>query len=310
MGRGCGLMCALLAVVVFTPPVLAEETELADWARARWESYAVDEPASLTGALHPDGGTVFMGTPWDGFHYGEHSEGAWDLLRDWMTLDAVEVLEERVLSPGRLVWGRLAPRGSTTQTGEPVELAVASALVFAADGRIPAEDFIVLPGLDSGNPAPRWEEPLNPDAYAHHPAEGRTGMELWWRNGLAVMIVGVRAPGTGWVSVGFDPQRMMLGADFVIGAVREGDLIVEDHHGHLPTGHRRDSHEDALAAGGQIADGAVTLQFVIPLHSGDQDDNTLTPGESYTVLLAYHRSSTSLTTRHTSRSSLTITLDD
>ncbi len=295
------LMCVLLAVALFALAALATEDNLSGWAHTRWEGYTVEPSDALAEALHPDGGTVFIGTPWDGFHYGQDSKAAWSSLQDWMSLESVEVLEELVIADGNLVWGQLAITGTPGDEAQSTVLTVASALVFDSDGRIVAEDFIVLDGLESDSPAPMWDEPLDPEAYTHHLQENRTGMDLWWQNGLAVLLVGVRAPGTGWVSVGLDPDRRMQGADFVIGAVSNSELVIEDHHGHLPTGHRKDDHQDILAAGGEISDGEVTLQFVIPLHSGDPDDNTLVPGQSYAVLLAYHRTSTSFTVRHTQR---------
>jgi len=310
MRRHCVLVCVLWAALLVAPGAMADEDELLDWAHARWEAYLSDSPEVLAEALHPDGGTVFMGTPWDGFHYGEDSHEAWSSLQEWLAPEHLEVLEEHVLPNGNLVWAQLILTGRAGEEDDPPEISVASALVFDSDGRIVAEDFIVLDGLESDSPAPVWDEPLDPEAYTHHLQENRTGMELWWRNGLAVLLAGVRAPGTGWAAVGFDPERRMQGADFVIGAVTNGELDIEDHHGHLPTGHRKDDHQDILAAGGEISDGEVTLQFVIPLHSGDPDDNTLVPGESYAVILAYHNTSTSLTARHTARASDSITLEE
>ncbi len=304
------LLYAVLGAFALMSSAFAADTEFADWARARWRAYTEDAPATLAEALHPDGGTVFMGTPWDGFYYGEDSEEAWASLQAWLVPESLDVTDKRVLAAGNFVWGEMSLAGSRRDSDEAVTLMLVSALVFDPDGRILAEDLIVLEGLDSDTPAPAWEGSLEESAYPQHLREGRTGMDLWWRNGLAVLLVGVRAPGTGWVAVGFDPERMMQGADFIIGAVSGEELAIEDHHGHLPTGHRKDEHQDILAAGGQIAEGALTLQFVIPLHSGDPDDNTLVPGESYTVLLAYHRSSTSFTVRHTARAAATITLDD
>ncbi len=309
--RKHGLMtCVLLVTGLLAFPALADEARLVDQARARWEAYASEAPEALAKALHPTGGTVFMGTPWDGFYYSEASEEAWSSLQAWITPEELQIVSERVLPDGNLVWAELTLSGTLRDVEEPVTVRMASALVFDADGLLLAEDLIVLDGLNADSPAPAWEETIDEQAYTHHVRESATGIDLWWRNGLVVLLAGVRAPGTGWVSVGFDPQRMMLGADFIIGALTGAGLTVEDHHGHLPTGHRRDGHEDILAAGGEIAEGTGALQFVIPLHSGDPQDNSLVPGESYTMLLAYHRSSTSFAVRHTARGSTSITLDD
>ncbi len=310
MNRLAAVACVFLSAAVLAPTALAGEADLGEWARARWEAYLAESPQALAAAVHATGGTVFMGTTWDGFYYGEDTVEAWSALQEHLELETVEVRAKRLLPNAGLVWAELTFVGTERETGEPRELSVASALVFDKEGHIAAEDLIVLSGLPTDSPAPVWDGSVEEAAYSHHLHEGRTGMDLWWRNGLAVLLVGVRAPGSGWVSVGFDPQRMMQGADFIIGALTEAGLVIEDHHGHAPTGHRRDDHEDILAAGGQVVNGATTVEFVIPLDSGDPQDNMLVPGESHTVLLAYHRSSTSLTVRHTARGDDTITLDE
>ncbi len=300
----------LLIVVAFGPLGLANEDVLTEWARARWESYIVASPQELAQALHPEGGTVFMGTPWDGFYYGEDAQEPWSHLQDWMSFEALEMETDRVLPAGNLAWGALTVSGTVRDTDEAVDVEIVAALVFDAEGMVVAEDVIVRSGLPSDSPAPNWEASLDEDAYPHHLRETGTGMDLWWRNGLAVLLVGVRAPGTGWVSVGFDPDRRMQGADFIIGAVSGGAFVVEDHHGHAPTAHRADRHKDILAGGGEIVDGAVTMQVIIPLDSGDPDDSKLVPGATHTALLAYHRTATGFTARHTGRSATTITLDE
>ncbi|MFO8034024.1 MAG: DOMON domain-containing protein [Candidatus Bipolaricaulota bacterium] len=310
MYRLAAVVCVLVSVALLASTVLADESDLSEWAHTRWEAYVVEGPPALSAALHADGGTVFMGTPWDGLYYGDDSEQAWLQLQEKAKFHTLQVESERVLGEGNLVWGVLTMEGIRPDTDESLWLTLASALVFDEEGRIMAEDVIVLDGLPSDTPAPIWDGTVNDEAYAHHLREDTTGMDLWWRNGLAVLVVGVRAAGTGWVSVGFDPERMMQGADFVIGAVDDDGLTIEDHHGHAATAHRKDDHQDILAAGGNIDDGHTTLEFVVPLDSGDPQDNPLTPGESYTVLLAYHSSRTALTARHTARGADTITLDE
>jgi hypothetical protein len=96
---------------------------------------------------------------------------------------------------------------------------------------------------------------------------------------------------TGWVALGIDPERSMLGADFIIGYVSGGEVSVADHYGNS-----RYSHQDDSAGGGStnIADisgsesgGTTTISFSIPLAPDDPRDKQLEPGRTYTILLAH-----------------------
>jgi hypothetical protein len=112
------------------------------------------------------------------------------------------------------------------------------------------------------------------------------------------------------VSAGFDPVNRMQGANYIIAAVTSGGIVIEDHFGSGTTSHRRDRREDILRAAGTVSGGQTIVEFAIPLDSLDAEDKPLVPGRTYTVLLAYHRSSTSLTTLHTARGSVQITLEE
>lgn len=52
------------------------------------------------------------------------------------------------------------------------------------------------------------------------------------------------------------------------------------------------------------------MGFVIPLDSADSEDKPLVPGRTYTVLLAYHRTSTSFATPHSARGSVQMKLEE
>ncbi len=145
--------------------------------------------------------------------------------------------------------------------------------------------------------------------YARNVREPASGVEFFWRNGLVVLVGALRSPGTGWVSVGFDPVRAMQGANYIIAAVSGGQLLIEDHFGTGTTAHRKDAREDILLAAGGVEGGTTAVEFVIPLDSGDPEDKALKPGGTYTVLLAYHRSSPSFIVRHTARGSVRIQLE-
>jgi len=103
--------------------------------------------------------------------------------------------------------------------------------------------------------------------------------------------VEVTAPTTGWVAVGFDPSRAMKDADFIFGFVKDGELQISDHFGSGAFSHEADTElggtDDIISASGKEVDGSTTLEFVIPLNSGDEYDVDLNPEQEHTVLFAY-----------------------
>jgi hypothetical protein len=100
----------------------------------------------------------------------------------------------------------------------------------------------------------------------------------------------LRAQTAGWVAVGFDPQTLMKGANFIMGYVKDGKAVVADHFGNQLTGHAADETlggKDNIAnASGKEENGTTEIRFTIPLDSGDQYDKPLGKGK-HVVLLAH-----------------------
>ncbi len=112
-------------------------------------------------------------------------------------------------------------------------------------------------------------------------------MVLEWKVNGDNLDVRVEAPATGWVGVGFDPDSIMKGANFLMGYVVDGEATVEDHWGDRLTTHVKDDEQNVSNVQGSESEGTTSLQFTIPLDSGDDQDKPLTEGETYDVLLAY-----------------------
>jgi len=139
------------------------------------------------------------------------------------------------------------------------------------------------------------------------------GVEVYWTNDATYLRVGLVAPGTGFVAIGFDPVRQMEGANFILGYVKDGEAYFRDDFGIEPTAHMADVDRGgvdniASSAGAEWADRTI-LEFIIPLDSGDEMDKPLVPGGTYTVLLAYHDLQDGFTARHSRRGSGQIQLD-
>ena len=153
---------------------------------------------------------------------------------------------------------------------------------------------------------------INTGEYAHAMEAG--GFRVYWTNDAIVLRIGLFSPGAGYVSIGLDPDHRMEGANFIIGTVRDGQTDIRDDYGTGSLSHSSDidngGTDNILAAAGRELNGQTTLEFIIPLDSGDRFDKPLEPGETYEVLVAFHNTSDDFSTRHSQRGSGEIRLDD
>jgi hypothetical protein len=136
-----------------------------------------------------------------------------------------------------------------------------------------------------------------------------TGMSLFWQNDSVNLYVGLVSPGTGWAGVGFSDRSGKPGSNIILGAVSNGTVTIQDNYGVTKELHLADRTSSLLAIGGSEIRGETTLEFVIPLASGDSQDTSLTPGQTVAVILAYQATKDSFTAEHTRYSQLQITLD-
>jgi len=104
------------------------------------------------------------------------------------------------------------------------------------------------------------------------------------------LVAKVSYPTTGWVSIGFHPQKFMKGANFILGTRINNVAVVSDEYG---TGWF--SHKPDTAIGGKynitngdctIAYGLMTLSFTIPLNSGDDKDGVIERGKPVKIIFA------------------------
>lgn len=81
---------------------------------------------------------------------------------------------------------------------------------------IPIEPVAVVPGAIDGV--------VFPGEYAHRTDAG--GFEVHWSNDINLRRIGLVSPGTAYVAIGFDPDRRMQGANFILGTAEDGRLMV------------------------------------------------------------------------------------
>ena len=152
---------------------------------------------------------------------------------------------------------------------------------------------------------------VSANEYMHITTDSSTGITVSWTNTEETIYVALESPGTGYVSIGFDPDSAMSGANFIFGYVTSEGSFARDEYGTSLFGHGPDTSnggtDDIIEHAGMESEG-TTFEFSIPLDSGDSKDKPLTPGSSYSCLLAYSGTD-NFTTKHSKRGSVTITLD-
>jgi len=176
----------------------------------------------------------------------------------------------------------------------------------------PIPEPVVSPPVEQPSSTPIVDGIIHTGEYAHAMEAG--GFHVYWSNDALVLRIGLFSPGTGYVSIGLDPEQRMKGANYIIGTVRNGQTEIRDDYGVGPLTHAADVEiggtDDILAAAGRELNGQTTLEFVIALDSGDPFDKPLLPGATYDVLVAFHNTSDRFSERHSQRGSGQIRLDD
>jgi hypothetical protein len=137
-------------------------------------------------------------------------------------------------------------------------------------------------------------------------------IEIYIKNDDDFIYIGLNSPGVGWVAIGFSPVDIHLGADFIFGAVIDGDTIVSDQYGSEPYKHQPDTSlggtDDIVEYAGNESSGTF-IEFKRNLNSGDVYDVLLESGKVYSIMIAYHNTNDDFQIYHSARFPLAISLN-
>jgi hypothetical protein len=126
------------------------------------------------------------------------------------------------------------------------------------------------------------------------------------------LAVKLSAPTTGLVGIGFHPTDMMKDANIIIGFVKDGKVEISDDFGIQATQHtpdtKRDGQDNVTVVGGSETATTTTLEFTIPLKSGDANDGVIDPKADTVVLLAYGPDRDSTKLKHQFAKTITVNL--
>lgn len=126
------------------------------------------------------------------------------------------------------------------------------------------------------------------------------------------LAVKLSAPTTGWVAVGFNPSSKMKDANIIIGYVKDGKVKIEDDFGMAATQHKMDDKiggtDNVTVVGGTEEGKTTTIEFSIPLNSGDEKDGVIDPAADTTVILGYGGDRDSFKMKHAFRDTIVVNL--
>ena len=152
--------------------------------------------------------------------------------------------------------------------------------------------------------------PAHSASYDHE-VEAK-GVSFSWKIDGDTLHGKVSAKTEGWVAVGFNPSSKMKDANYILGYVKDGTAEVVDHFGDKSTGHSSDESlggtSDVTLVGGSEDGGTTTIEFTIPLDSGDKYDSVLSPDGDTLLLLAFGPDRDSFKPRHRNKASMTVNL--
>jgi len=138
------------------------------------------------------------------------------------------------------------------------------------------------------------------------------GMEFAWKVADDRLHIKLTARTTGWVGIGFNPVEYMEGANYIIGYVKRGKVTLRDDYGDSARNHNSDEKlggtDDVTLVSGEEKGRSTTLEFSLPLDSGDKYDSVLEPEGETVVLLAYGGKRDSFRGKHKFRTDLKVNL--
>jgi len=158
------------------------------------------------------------------------------------------------------------------------------------------------------NPVVVVDGAIGANEYKGSYSETATGITIHWEHDGTNIYVALESPGTGWVGIVFGPSGVgMKDGNVIIGYVdASGEIFLEDNFGTGPVSHKADTFlggsDNIVSKAGSEVGGKTIIEFVFPLDSGDQYDQSFSPGGTYGFNVAYQQTADDFTTYHTKHS--------
>jgi len=136
--------------------------------------------------------------------------------------------------------------------------------------------------------------------------ETELGMDIYWEfSENQELFMMLKAPVSGWISIGFEPSKKMKGAKIIIVGFKDEEVILEEYYGNTQISHRKIKEKYITEFYGERTEEYSLAEFVIPLDN-ESRYNSLQPGSIIKTIIAYHNSSDSFSRRHSKRDTIDI----
>jgi hypothetical protein len=118
---------------------------------------------------------------------------------------------------------------------------------------------------------------------------GNGRLNLYWTISGDRIFIAMRGETRGWISIGFEPSRVMKDADMIIGWFSGSSASVVDAYSTGLTGpHPADTGlggtDDIISFDGSESGGFTTIELVRKLSTGDQYDETIPTSGSINII--------------------------
>ena len=136
--------------------------------------------------------------------------------------------------------------------------------------------------------------------------ETELGIDIYWEfSEEQELYMMLKAPVSGWISIGFEPSRRMKDAKIVIIGFENEEIILEEHYGNTQISHRKIEEKYITQFYGERTEEYSLAEFVIPLDT-ESRYNRLQPGSIIKAIIAYHSDSDNFMRRHSQRDTIEI----
>ena len=116
-------------------------------------------------------------------------------------------------------------------------------------------------------------------------------MNVSWRLDKDKVHFYLSAKTTGWVALGVGPEKVMQGANIIIGAVKKGKVRIQDHYADKKRSHKSDGKlggdSHIINPYGREKDGVTVISFTLPLDTGEKWDKALKKKGMNRMMFAY-----------------------
>ncbi|MGM0640287.1 MAG: DOMON domain-containing protein [Thermotogota bacterium] len=152
----------------------------------------------------------------------------------------------------------------------------------------------------------QFESKMVEDLIYSNYMETELGMDIYWEfsedNDLYMVI---KAPVSGWISIGFEPSNRMKDAKIIIIGLNNDEVVLEEHYGNSMISHRKIEEKYIENFYGERTEEYSLAEIKIPLNE-ESRYNTLKPDAKIKTIIAYHNSSDSFMRRHSQRDTIEI----